>query len=281
VYTIASVPDSTHMTLSTSAGTQAHARYSFPPPNTNPRQSMYYLSLNGNPGTDTWTMMNPVGNLANGSYSMALDTDDDVIFLFAGTDSAVYCVTTDNPVPGNPTSAQAAAGCTHGDQWNPTPSADGIYPVAWQFNGLVYDTVTKKVLLFGGNDNSGAAYNQTWAYDVPARTWQQKCAGACTNPPPIDLTHTATNQPPLAYSTQDHKVYYYQPNNTDGPAVWSYDPAGDNWKKLTSVNTPGANPNPLLFGNSYLAFDSSKNLLILWAIDAFSGIGYVWEGQLQ
>src|ERR1019366_1844962 len=91
-------------------------------PNSNPRQDMYYLTLNSNPTNDTWHQVSPAHiPIANGSAAMSYDPDDDVLFAFGGDGGSltqtnwVYCRTAENLTPGVLTAKQSAAGCAGAD----------------------------------------------------------------------------------------------------------------------------------------------------------------------
>ncbi len=275
-YTIASVQDATHMTLTTSAGVQTNAVGQPAAPNQSTRTGMYYLSLNANPANDKWTQVPiataPVNNMA--AEAMGYDPDDDVLFLF-GTDSAsqtrdnwVYCPTDLNPTPGVLTAAQQTAGCTAPDNWAMVTTA-GL-PAGTYFTGMVYDTVTKKFIQFGGQTSAGAMQNQTWAYDVPTRTWTQKCLGSCTPPPASGVT---TGQPGMAYNPNTHKILFHQSSGAGAPADWQYDPVADTWTVLSSS---GQGPSGV---DIDMAFDPVTNSMVTWSYNA--GYPDVWVGTLS
>lgn len=248
-------------------------------PDANPRQDMYFLSLNNNVTSNTWNQVNPAHfPAANGSSAMIYDPDDDVLFAF-GSDSSsqtrdnwVYCRTGENPTPGTLTAQQSAAGCSTPDDWTQVNPVGGVQPPAVAFPGMVYDTVTKKVLLFGGM-SSGLTipYNETWAYDVPARRWTQKALGT-TPPPPYNGSNVA--QPALAYNSSTKKVLYHQTSNSGAPADWQYDPVADTWTKLVSSGGGAAY-------DQFMTYDAARNRLIGYNLDTISGEVEVWHGALS
>ena len=142
--------------------------------------------------------------------------------------------------------------------------------------GLVYDGATRKVLLFGGNSQTGGAfYNQVWSYDVPARTWTHKALFTTT--PPVNTSGgVESNQPAMAYNNRTGKILYHQSSITGGgPADWQYDPVADTWTELKSI---GVGPSR---GTS-LAYDSVNNVLVAWS-NSGGGAGTtpeIWQGQL-
>src|SRR6185436_13844302 len=147
--------------------------------------------------------------MANNSSAMVYDPDDDVLFMFGSDtgsqthDNWVYCRTTENPAPGTLTAKQRAAGCAAPDDWTLVAVAGGVQPPGVTYPGMVYDTATKKIIQFGGMTGGGISHNQTWAYDVPTRTWTRKALS--TTPPPV-YTGPIAPQPAMAYNPTTGKV---------------------------------------------------------------------------
>jgi hypothetical protein len=57
-----------------------------------------------------------------------------------------------------------------------------VMPSAVSQPGMVYDLATRKIILFGGSSQASVIYNQTWAYDVAARTWTHKALSTIAPP---------------------------------------------------------------------------------------------------
>jgi YetA-like protein/Bacterial Ig-like domain (group 1) len=239
---------------------------------------LYYLQLTSNPLNDTWHKVATPAHLPpiiDGA--MAYDPDDDVLFLFgydggpSTNNNWVYCRTAENPTPGVPTAKQAGAGCTNPDDWNEIQPIGGVQPQGIAYPGMVYDTVTKKMIQFGGNSGSLIiAYNQTWAYDVPSKTWTQKALA--TIPPPIEVG-LITAQPALAYNSATNKVLFHQASNTGAPADWQYDPVADTWTELSS-----SGGGPAI--DTMMAYDSAKNVLVTFSRSG-PGVADIWQGTLS
>lgn len=245
----------------------------------NPRQDMYYLTLNPNPSNNTWQRVTPAQiPVANGTAAMVYDPDDDVLFVFGADVGSqthnhwVYCRTLENPTPGTPTAKQLAAGCARADDWNEIAVSAGVRPPGVVTPGLVYDTVTKKVYAYGGMDGSlTISYNEMWAYDVPTKTWTKK---ALSSPGPPVYNGNFVAQPALAYNTATNKLIFHQTHNSGAPADWIYDPVADTWTKLASSGGGPAN-------DAYMAYDGKTNRLITWSQDIPNGVGEVWHGSLS
>lgn len=241
---------------------------------------MYYLTLNADPKTDTWHLATPAHLPPSIEAASAYDSDDDVIFTYgydgssATANNWVYCPTTGNPTPGVLTAKQTAAGCAKPDDWTNIIPVGGIGPRAQAFPGMVYDTLTHKMILYGGLAASLATgFNETWAYDVPSRTWTKKDAGA-TAPPPIS-NFSGDGLTEIAYHPTAHMVFYHQTFSAGAPADWQYNPATDIWSKLVSVSGRAGG------AGQVITYDSSKNALIGFNLNSQSGAADVWQGDLS
>jgi hypothetical protein len=134
-YTVASVESSTALTLTGSAGTQTGVALSVTTLNKN-KQNTYYLSLNSDPSTNTWTRTSAPAFPSRNSNSMVYVPVTDVLFMY-GRDGAsdtnthhVYCPTDLNPTPGTLTAAQTAAGCATADAWTMFNPSNGTVTVS-------------------------------------------------------------------------------------------------------------------------------------------------------
>jgi hypothetical protein len=247
-------------------------------PNANPRQDMYYLQLNADPTLATWHQVSPAHYpAANVSAALVYDGDDDVLFAYGYDGSAsthnnwVYCPTAGTATPGVLTSQQSAAGCALPDDWTGVSVVGGIHPPSANFPGMAYDPLTKKVLLYGGNDTGlTVGFNQTWAYDVRTHTWKQK-ALSTTPPPAYNGSYVA--QPAMAYDSKRGKLFFHQTTNTGAPADWQYDPVADTWTKLTTA-APGTSVDQML------AYDSANDVFVGFNRNPANGAAQIWQGRI-
>jgi hypothetical protein len=237
------------------------------------RKDMYYLTLNSNPTMDVWNKVSPAHfPAASTGASMVYDSVDDILFatgydMGANTNTNwVYCRTAENPTPGTPTASQLAAGCTLPDDWNLVNVTSNGH-VSVMYSGLVYDTVTRKIIQYGGSTPAGVTQNTTWAYDVPTKTWTKKALA--TAPPPV--TGDAYPQPALAYNTVTKKLIYHMTSGAGAPADYQYDPTADTWTKLTSVGGGATS-------QQSLTYDSKNNVLIGFKEGAGTEL---WRGSLS
>jgi Bacterial Ig-like domain (group 1)/PcRGLX-like protein central beta sandwich domain/Dockerin type I domain len=236
------------------------------------RTDTYFMRLNVDPRQNTWQQVVTAHNPVETRFSsMVYDPDDDVLFSFgydlgASThDNWVFCRTAENPTPGVLTARQSAAGCAAPDDWTEVKVAGGTIVPGSSFPGLVYDTITKKVILFGGGNN------QTWAYNVPTKTWVRKALS--TTAPPVD-TAAYWGMPAWAYDSATHRILYHQTGGTGAPADWEYDPAADTWGRIASAGSG------TVF-TGVMAYDASRNLLIGVAKNVNSYGMEIWHGALS
>jgi hypothetical protein len=100
-------------------------------------------------------------------------------------------------------------GVTWTQQFPPvSPSARG-----WNINGMVFDSLIGKVVLFGGYTVSFGMFNDTWEWDGTSKTWTEQFPA--TSPSPRQAT--------LAYDETSKQVVLF--GGLTGQ--WSY--AGDTW----------------------------------------------------
>jgi hypothetical protein len=240
------------------------------------RQDMYYMTLNAVPTSNQWhrVAIRTIPAAAM-TATMVYVPDDDLIFLFGSDGSAqthdhwVYCPTNLNPTPGALTARQSAAGCTRADDWTEVLPANGIQPPGVSYPGLAYDPATKKVIQFGGTTGGGIAQNDTWAYDVPTRTWTRKALSA--TPPPV-FAGSSSPQPAMAYNSLTGRILFRQTTNAGAPADWQYDPIADTWTKLASA---GGGP----AANVYMAYDAANQRFVTFSQG--SGGAEVWQAVVK
>jgi hypothetical protein len=274
-FVVASVQDSTHLTLAKDAGVHSNLTlYVTSGSEASPRQDMYYLTLHADPTQDVWyqVMMRhfPPGMGAAGA--LVYDSDDDVLFMLGPAGSNVhvnwrYCPTVLTSTPGILSAVQITAGCTVADDWTEDTVVGGVQPTHISFPIMLYDPATKNVIHY---------QDETWAYNIPSKTWTKKCRNGCVNPPAY-TGGAGVPQPAIIYNTVDHMIYYHQTSNTGAPADWRYDPVADTWTRLTTVGTgpTGADSNFVL----YMAYDIKTNSLITYSQPG-TLIPEMWIGQL-
>ena len=146
------------------------------------------------------------------------------------------------------------------DTWvydQPTNTWTEVTPLSSpsQRNGhaMVFDPVTRKVIMFGGSTGG----TETWTYDYKTNTWTPVTPSTS---PSGRLLHT------MVYDSVNQVVLLYggQSGETD---TWAYDPVFNTWTDLAPATNPGARFGP------YYSFDQASGKFILFG-------GFVATGNL-
>ena len=114
---------------------------------------------NGLAGTPNWTKLAPSGNPARGQYgaSAVYDQTNNRLIIFGG----------DSGTTGKGTNGVSVLLNANGQGESPAwgtlqVSSSGDLPTARAFQSAVYDSATNQMVVFGGNDSEGLAYNDVW-----------------------------------------------------------------------------------------------------------------------
>ncbi|MCC6791362.1 MAG: hypothetical protein IT336_06750 [Thermomicrobiales bacterium] len=110
----------------------------------------------------------------------------------------------------------------------------GEGPAARWDHTLTADNESKQLLLFGGRDANGAAFADTWIYDLTERSWKQVDSAG---PQPRFGQAVATDQAGrrmLLFGGQSADTFY---NDT-----WSFDVATESWTLLHDGGGPAPSP---------------------------------------
>jgi hypothetical protein len=109
--------------------------------------------------SNIWTDMHPAQHPPKlWDHAMAYDSQSDCVVLFGGTVDM-----------GEPSDQTWVYSLNLNEWWNMNPATR---PSARACHAMVYDSHSDRVILFGGCV-SGAANNETWAYDLETNTWTQ------------------------------------------------------------------------------------------------------------
>jgi hypothetical protein len=240
------------------------------------RLDLWKLHLNADPTTDTWEHV-PVTTLPNTDAGgcMVHFPVEDVLFLF-GTDTGaqthtnwVYGPTDLNPSPGTLTAAQIAAGCAVADDWTEVSVVGGVQPPAVVGAGMVHFSSINRAVLYGGESGNGTVkYNQTWWYEVAAKTWTQK---ALSTTAPTLYTGSLSAYPAIARYPASDGLFFHATHGSGTPSDWLYKPATDTWHALSSS---GGGPTSR---ESVLVWDAANSRFVSWSLHE-SGRPDVWHG---
>jgi N-acetylneuraminic acid mutarotase len=159
------------------------------------------------PAANTWTKLNPGGAPPSkrGAYAMAYDPDHRVVLIFGGFGRTAVLNDTWAYDP-------AANKWTKVKSTGPTPSN--------RFGAsMAYDEVSKKVILFGGQDSKDRLLNDTWAYDPAAKKW--------TELKTLGLSPSGRLAPMLAYDPIKRAVLLFGGAEADTITneTWAFYPA--------------------------------------------------------
>ncbi len=138
-------------------------------------------------------------------------------------------------------------------------------PLRWG-SRMVYDTGSRRAILFGGSDGyTSETLNDTWAYDFASNTWTRMFPGE--SPPPH---HFAA----MAYHPRADRTVLFGGYDIYADTVrndtWAYDYDTNTWTDLAPTDPPP----PRLY--HALAWDRWSNDLIL-----FGGVSYPYEPVLD
>ncbi len=223
-----------------------------------PLLDLYYLSLNANPSTDTWTRAADPTHPALSGYDGAGTYDDyaDVIIQFGYNNSSatvteVYCF------GASPTARQIAVGCVNGNDWNVVLTG-GTQPPGNVNMALVWDAVNRKAITFGGYlPGPSTPQNELWTYDPEAQAWTHQTPS--NGPPAPNPTGggAAIIGTPMVWNPNDGYIYYLATKSSPDLYRWKIGDAA--W--TTVCSNCGGTPAQNAFA---MAVATDRNTLVLY-----------------
>jgi len=223
------------------------------------RNDLWYLTLHADPSQNTWVNVTPQcpGNCPErpntNDSAMVYNSDRDVLFLWGDHNSSGF----------------PRAWVYHIDtgRWEDVTPATN--PPGLSFPGLVYDTLTRKAIQFGGGSAGGIYYNQTWAFDFATKTWRRKALATGPTIAPLN-----TPLPQAALDPVKHRIFLHIPALV--PEDWMYDIALDLW--LVLVTTGGG---PACNLSNTMALDRrTGNTLVAHCRDILTFDFETWRGLI-
>ncbi|MBN1322109.1 MAG: TIR domain-containing protein [Thermoleophilia bacterium] len=200
------------------------------------------------PLAGTWTGLSPAGTLppARSRHAMAYDPVTRRLIVFGGF---------------------SAANAPLGDTWAYDPVAGtwteltpaGTLPPARSQHSLAYDQTTRRLIMFGGVDDTGTPLGDTWAYDPGANSW--------TGLVPAGTLPAARSAHSVAYDLTGGRLIVFGGKDLSGMALddaWAYDPAANAWARLAPS---GAQPSPR--EKHAMVYDPASGRLVMfggWSI---------------
>jgi hypothetical protein len=167
-----------------------------------------------------WTELRPTGTLPPGRLapSMAYDQISARLIAFGG-------MTTSGT--SNDTWAYNGAANTWTEVKPP-----GTLPPARYAATMAYDSVTHRLIMFGGSNDLGVPLNDLWAYDAAANSWTEvKPTGVL---PPTRSGHA------MVYDPVAHRLITFGGRGAAGVPLndtWAYDAAANTWTELKPAGT--------------------------------------------
>ncbi|MFW9849114.1 MAG: kelch repeat-containing protein [Candidatus Thorarchaeota archaeon] len=125
------------------------------------------------------------------------------------------------------------------------PGARGAY-------GMVYDSESDRIILFGGEQAGVGIFNDTWAFDVETSTWEKM------NPA---IFPSSRYFPSMAYDEESDRVILFSGRGV-GPekiaSTWAYDYNTDSWQDLSPSTQP-----PWLRAHD-MTYDNESDTIVLF-----------------
>jgi N-acetylneuraminic acid mutarotase len=134
-------------------------------------------------------------------------------------------------------------------------SPSGKLPQPREVQAMIYDPITKRVIMFGGSTEERLV-NDTWAYDPVADAWAQRKLYGGAEPSPRGLSG-------VAYDPGTQRLIMFSGGEEPGfsSETWTYDPVADTWT-TSPTSAPSRYPTPRI--GHVLAYDPNTGKLIMF-----------------
>jgi len=135
-------------------------------------------------------------------------------------------------------------------------------------NWMAYDSVSDKVILFGGRFEYYGGYNETWAYDFDADTWTNMSPPVA---PSIRWAHA------MAYDSQSNRVILFGGSNQleQFNDTWAFNYEQNEWTNMNPIVAPSPRAD---FG---MVYDSQSDRVILFGGYAGYDIDETWSYDFE
>jgi len=135
------------------------------------------------------------------------------------------------------------------------------HPVAMYGQKMVYDSVNRKMVMFGGRTYTGASSSQTWLYDTSRNAWTRVQPSSSPN---------ARYYHGMAFDSSESKVVMFG-GYWVGSETWVYDVGGNEWTQ----RYPDAHPRSV-YGHG-MTYDSDNDKIVLFGGMIYSGGWRRWN----
>jgi N-acetylneuraminic acid mutarotase len=124
-------------------------------------------------------------------------------------------------------------------------------------HAMVYDSHSRKVILFGGDDGSMNGFADTWIYDLLTNTWTQMSPSTS---PPARLWHS------MVYDSHSRKVILFggEGQSGDFADTWVYDLPMNTWTQMSPPTAPGYRMGHTMVYDSY-----SRKVILFGGFDSW------------
>ena len=195
------------------------------------------------PLVDTWTNMSPLTQpVKRFSHSMVYDSSSDRVLLFGGYDK------TDNISPFRIDDTWIYDLSTN--TW--TEKSPSTNPSPRDTHAMAYNSLSDRVILFGGCGDNSELFGDTWVYDLFTNTW--------TNMSPL-MQPSPRYCHSMVYHSLADKVILFG-GTTDYSSgfgdTWVYDLSTNTWTSMNPSTSPTAR-----FQHS-MVYDSKSDKVILF-----------------
>ena len=200
-----------------------------------------------------WTQMRPPTGPRMGAVGMAYDIESDRVIMFGS-------------IPEGADWRRADLNETWAYDYNTntwTRLTDG--PIKHLGARLAYDAESDRIILFGGFNPLGIAYDDTWVYDFNSDIWTEM--EPSTSPP-------GRNYQAMAYDDKADRVLVWGSGDFDGPdlSLWAYDFNTNTWQeRLPSEPHPSGREYPVMVydaeSDRSIMFGGSPGGSETWAYD--------------
>jgi hypothetical protein len=226
-------------------------------------------NANGTGGTSSWSLSQPLGTppTSRSGHAAAYDPGTNRMIIFGGAtpfaSNEVWILTNANGSGGTPTWIR--------------PSIGGLPPTARLQHSVVYDRLSNRMVVFGGYEFTGIAFNDVWVLTNAngvggTPTW--------TQPSPTGGPPTARYGHRAVYDPSTNRMVVYGGRNFAGG------PFGDVWVLKganATAGTPGwtevgiGSPSPTARGWHSAVYDpGSHRMTIFGGLDSFTPRNDVW-----
>jgi len=201
--------------------------------------------------SNTWTEKHTGGTAgidkpeARYAHTMAYDSINQKVVLFGGCDASQSFDDTwlyDVKI----------------DKW--MKKSQSTKPSGRKYPAMAYDSISNKVVLFGGFDTANS--DETWLYDVAMNTWTQVSTSGQAG---TDYPY-GRDVPAMVYDSSNNKMILYGGYaNVIGKAhdTWAYDVASDTWEERSTSGQIGTDK-PTVYGRHSMAYDAINKKVVLF-----------------